>query len=336
MAGKRLLDAAKIFNAGRSVGKQHVALRQQQWEVYSKTSSLAKAVKTQTDRFTVTAGAAFELARRFNETGPSWPQEPSNRSEEQVPDAHGVTQGSEEKLARAGATRIGQESYRNVQSGAAAEPNAQNESSAVQFRDDGTLSSLRRRELQRQAEAQIPAGSANAQQSSERTIGQDTFSERTDAISPELSSLPRAKIPKYPEDAQESDSHVPDSGINPEVFYTTGKNAEAIEEELPASASPDGAFSSPRVSRMGGKMGPNARNPYAGRQKLQPKPLPEMLAVEERRKHDKEKNMNFSPAATTASVDSIADEGDAETQKLAELIANEAEVRDISNSCSVV
>ena len=75
MAGKRLLDSAKLFNAGRSIAKQHIALRQQQWDVFSKTSGLAKAAKNQTDRVTVTAVAAFELAKKFNTTGPSWQQQ---------------------------------------------------------------------------------------------------------------------------------------------------------------------------------------------------------------------------------------------------------------------
>lgn len=67
MAGKRLLDAAKLLNAAAAVGKQHAALRRQQWELYGQTSSLARAVKEQTDRVTVTAGAAWELARRLSE-----------------------------------------------------------------------------------------------------------------------------------------------------------------------------------------------------------------------------------------------------------------------------
>lgn len=68
MAGKRLLDAAKLFGAARSIAKQHANIRAEQWEIYSQTSSLAKAVKSQTDRFTVTAGAAYAIAKRLSET----------------------------------------------------------------------------------------------------------------------------------------------------------------------------------------------------------------------------------------------------------------------------
>ncbi|GAB7347858.1 hypothetical protein MBLNU459_g5388t1 [Dothideomycetes sp. NU459] len=72
MAGRRLLDAAKLFNASRSVAKHHFVLRSQQWDVFTQTSTLAKAVKNQTDRVTVTAQAAYALAKRFNEQGPSY------------------------------------------------------------------------------------------------------------------------------------------------------------------------------------------------------------------------------------------------------------------------
>lgn len=72
MAGRRLLDAARLFNASRSVAKHHFAIRSQQWDVFTQTSTLARAVKNQTDRVTVTARAAYALAKRFNEQGPSY------------------------------------------------------------------------------------------------------------------------------------------------------------------------------------------------------------------------------------------------------------------------
>jgi len=65
MAGKRLLDAASLFNASRAVASKHLALRSQQLDVYKRTSSLAKAVKNQTDRVTLTIRAAAALAERF-------------------------------------------------------------------------------------------------------------------------------------------------------------------------------------------------------------------------------------------------------------------------------
>ena len=66
MTGRRLLDAAAILKVSQGVAAKHVALRQHQLGVYSKTSSLAEAVKSQTGRITLTVKAASILAERFN------------------------------------------------------------------------------------------------------------------------------------------------------------------------------------------------------------------------------------------------------------------------------
>ena len=71
MAGKRLLDATQLFNATRNIAKQHVRIRTEQLDVWSKTSTVGKAAKNQTDRVTLTAQAATALARRLNEEAPS-------------------------------------------------------------------------------------------------------------------------------------------------------------------------------------------------------------------------------------------------------------------------
>ncbi|KAG4430294.1 hypothetical protein IFR05_014223 [Cadophora sp. M221] len=72
MAGKRLLDFAALFNASRGVAQKHVALRSKQLEVYNRTSTLARAVRSQTDRVTETVKAASFLASRLNEDAPAW------------------------------------------------------------------------------------------------------------------------------------------------------------------------------------------------------------------------------------------------------------------------
>lgn len=75
MAGKRLLDVAALLNASRGVAQNHVALRSRHLEIWGQTSSLAKAVKSQTDRVTETAKAASLLASRLNESKPPWTAE---------------------------------------------------------------------------------------------------------------------------------------------------------------------------------------------------------------------------------------------------------------------
>ncbi|KAL6708120.1 hypothetical protein ACN47E_003304 [Coniothyrium glycines] len=87
MAGRRFVDAAKLFNASRSVAQKHVALRSSQWEAYNKTSSLAKAIKNQTDRITLTAAAAIALSQRFSEEAPSYARAAAQRATEAAPQA---------------------------------------------------------------------------------------------------------------------------------------------------------------------------------------------------------------------------------------------------------
>lgn len=72
MSGKRLLDAAALFKATSSVASKHATLRTHQFEAYQKTSSLARAVKSQTDRVTLTAKAASALAGRLQGTADSY------------------------------------------------------------------------------------------------------------------------------------------------------------------------------------------------------------------------------------------------------------------------
>lgn len=72
MSGKRILDAAAIFKASRTVAARFLVHRRRQWDDYSKTSSLAKAVRNQTDRITLTVRAASALADRFDGPGPAY------------------------------------------------------------------------------------------------------------------------------------------------------------------------------------------------------------------------------------------------------------------------
>ncbi|KAF5875804.1 putative molecular chaperone protein [Botrytis fragariae] len=75
MAGKRILDLAALFNASRGVAQKHIALKTKQIDVYNRTSTLARAVRNQTDRVTETAKAASFLAARLNDNVPEWTKE---------------------------------------------------------------------------------------------------------------------------------------------------------------------------------------------------------------------------------------------------------------------
>lgn len=309
MAGKRLLDAAKLFNVGRSIAQQHVVLRQQQWDVYSKTSSLAKAVKSQTDRVTVTAGAAYELAKRFGDTAPAW-QEPRQdaRSEEEMRAERRREKGLADSTIGQD-ERPGQNAIRTSTTGqVAATPD--------------TRASLDKRKSQRQSEDQIPAASAATQLSQERNIDEDSFAKRSEHVSSELSSLPRTKLPKHSDGGQEGLDTVGKAGINQDVFYTPGGHEQVVQEDdLPDGLHTQGAFSSPRVSSMLGRSRSDG-SPYQKREKRTAKPLPEMLAAEEKRRKEREAQ-EHKEAQETAAMNTHAD--DPETQDLAASIAQDAE-----------
>ncbi|PMD43391.1 kinase-like protein [Hyaloscypha variabilis F] len=104
MAGKRLLDVAALFNASRGVVQKHVALRARQVDVYNRTSTIAKALKNQTDRVTETAKAASFLASRLNESGPAWtseaaetPAESQSRQDGPIPSKESTEGGQASK-----------------------------------------------------------------------------------------------------------------------------------------------------------------------------------------------------------------------------------------------
>lgn len=78
MSGKRLLDAAALFKAVRSVASKHAALRSHQFDAYQKTSSLAKAVRGQSDRVTLTVKAASALAGRLQQSSDNYSTQPSS------------------------------------------------------------------------------------------------------------------------------------------------------------------------------------------------------------------------------------------------------------------
>ena len=76
MSGRRLLDAIQLLNVSKTVAIKHFAIRKHQLDVYTRTSSLTKGLKEQTDGLILTAKAAAALARRFDDSPP--PRNPSS------------------------------------------------------------------------------------------------------------------------------------------------------------------------------------------------------------------------------------------------------------------
>lgn len=71
MSGRRLLDAIQVLNVTKSVAAKHLAVRQRQLDVFTRTSSLTKGIQSRTEGLILSAQAAAALARRFNEPSPS-------------------------------------------------------------------------------------------------------------------------------------------------------------------------------------------------------------------------------------------------------------------------
>ncbi|KAH8431307.1 protein kinase COQ8 [Aspergillus melleus] len=209
MSGKRLLDAIQLLNVAKSVAGKHLAVRQRQLDVFARTSSLTKGIKAQADGLIITAQAAAALAKRFNEP------DPSDFSPKSQP---------------ADAPRPPYEP-----SNAAA-----------------SLSPEEARRSQRQSEAQIPskaAGHSVADGTSKVDISaqQETFYKPSQASTPELSGLPRVKVPKNASDTQQNVQ----SQINADVFHSSAgpEKSTAEKDEIPEEMMSE-IFHSPRVARM--------------------------------------------------------------------------------------
>lgn len=183
MSGRRLLDAIQLFNASASVAAKHLAVRQRQLDVFARTSSLTKGIHRQTEGLILSAKAAAALARRFDEPSPVeyTPPKPSE-------------------------TAAPTQSTANTKSEDARSP---------------SLSPEGAREAQRQAEVQIPSVGATYS-GGEVPAGlnvsqqQEVFYEPSKGKAPELSGLPRVKVPK--ESSKEQIGL--DQDINADVFHS--------------------------------------------------------------------------------------------------------------------
>lgn len=286
MAGRRLVDLAKLLSASKGVASKHIALRQQQLDVYTKTSSLAKAVKSQTDRVTLTAQAAIALATRLNEERPkyTWESQSSgtgyeaskkDTTEPAVKDELDVCQKKAESAPFPDGTI--------PPAGSKVEP-------TLTTHPHHELSPDEARKLEYQYEKHIPVAENIPQfapknpkvQSLEEGHDRDVFYLRSNEAQPEPSSLPRVKIPKHTETVQESDEHVDDKRINQDVFYSrphpnegAAKDAQGVPQKVAVpeqEAIPEGintnVFHSKRVAAMLSGNPYKRENPYKKKPEL--------------------------------------------------------------------
>lgn len=309
MSSKRILDAIAIFRASRGVASKHVGLRKKQLDKYNRTSTLAHAIKHQTDRVTLTFKAASALAKRFSDVSPEHSAQPTSTDRTSAPS----TIPEEEKApahpgdARQKTSLEQDHFYERSEANSAAE-SAPSGNITVGQREaatsplpDGTLPLAgtptdarnnspnlaekeaadpphpdQARRLQWQAEGQIPSRAAEPPPASSSSPDvkhdgglsvsqeQDVYHTPPTSSGPVLSALPRVKLPKKSWTSQESDEHVPDEGINQDVYYLpasqgssqigSGKHNSKEEYSLPDKAYAD-LFQSSKVANMlrGGK-----------------------------------------------------------------------------------
>ena len=242
MAGRRLLDLAHLINACRPVLQRHILLRRQEYELYTRTSSLVKAIRRQTHPLASNAKAAAHFSQRPRDTA-------VDGIERRPGSSDGASPQSEHR---------GSDEY------------------AVPL-DRGTksteLSSEDRRRLQRGNESRIPAQAAEAPSNEPVLQGstdvsqarnKDVFYGAPTRAGTVLSELPRAKIPKHTEASQGQQS---DGGqIDSDTFYSAKGSREAgpvpkaeaapAQEQIPEDINTD-VFHSPRIAELlgGGTQG---------------------------------------------------------------------------------
>ena len=242
MSGKRLLDAAAVLKAARSVASWRIVLQKNRLDTYNKTSSLSHAIKSQTDRITLTAQAAIRLSQRLKATTYPIPSEDAIRTPTHTSNRASTEQeevqarSREESNTKTGATNTFDGISRTQQEGifpstlldqartsrgALNDIVDHNKSSIIPLADVAKL-------WQRQSEKQIPSQTAeqppisfNKSESENKELDvdqdQDVFCTLSHASGQVPSSLSRAKYLKNTIDTQESDVHVTGESMNPDV-----------------------------------------------------------------------------------------------------------------------
>ncbi|KAJ5376389.1 hypothetical protein N7509_013275 [Penicillium cosmopolitanum] len=240
MSGRRLLDTVQFLNVSKTIALKHLGIRQRQLDVYTRTSSLTKGIKAQTDGLILTAQAAAALARRFDDSPPTpsapSPSSPSTASPEasanSSPNPHSSTATSTSNSTPENADAA----TRTLNSQPEAEAQFQIPASAAQY--TGT-----------ETQTQTPSGLNVSQQ-------QDVFYEpsRQTSSNSDLSGLPRVKLPKASGTVQVQASV--GEGLNADLFHSAERpeksasaEVESHQNEIP-DGMVEGLFHSPRVSRM--------------------------------------------------------------------------------------
>ncbi|KAL2855463.1 ABC1 family-domain-containing protein [Aspergillus pseudoustus] len=246
MSGKRLLDAIQFLNVTKSVATKHLAVRQRQLDVFTRTSSLTKGIKNQTDGLLLTAKAAAELAKRFNDS-PTTPgfSEPGPRPTQAPPDriSSSVTRASKDVgTGKLGATPQQEEFYR-ASGEPTAEPAGRPQVTIPQATSDTQVG------LDKDINADVyqsPVAAPPAADGDTSGIGVSPRREGSYQCSQEPAATPagtpRVKVPRGTRDTQVG----MDKDINADVYQSP---MDTRKQDLSEDMMKD-IFHSPRVARV--------------------------------------------------------------------------------------
>ena len=201
MSGKRLLDAAALFNASQGVVIKHVAARRHQWNAYSRTSTLARALRDQRDRVNVTVRALSALAKRFNGPAAKYSTE-VRRQERRGQDVSVPSQVTADQAAGSQRGKQGIEQdhfYQKSTENSAAEPAHAGNLDVMQERTqrkilpDGSVPPLGANNEQAQSDGHVSSGVPRRGASKDIQFGglkQSTSDYKSQKASPEQSGTP--------------------------------------------------------------------------------------------------------------------------------------------------
>ena len=284
MSGKRILDAVALLNVSHNIVVKHFEIRLGQAQVYTQSSSIARAVRKQGLPILATAVSRFASS-----------QSPSRPPKEGIEQDHFYTPSADNSAAESTSTgdlsveqakanreslpdgtippqgsSIGEETgdgitFNKTPAGETPQHPVESEhGQSLHFKSStkpnlpgstpfSSLTPDQARQAQRQSEDQIPARSAEPPSADETgpEFGveqeQDIFYQPPHNAKPVLSALPRVRVPKIENDVQEGDSHI-EPGLNADVYYHGSKRA--VDADEPTEEQLSQIFHNPRNARM--------------------------------------------------------------------------------------
>lgn len=320
MAGRRLLDAALVLSAARTIARQHFRIRGEQIDTWSKTSTVAKAIKSQTDRVTLTAAAARALATRLNEEAPQQFNYAKNTAEDAGVLRRDAADQTGDEARREGIQQ--DHHYKRSESNATHQPVPTQESEVTQkaaggmTQPDGTiLPKGSATDSQTGREEQLESDAERGQAPAKEPLAQEQSRKSNEAVEPEASN--QSTLDGIRSSSVKMSQTIPEHDATP------------AQESLPDGINTD-VFHSPKIADM--LSGRAKKNPY---EELRLRRSAEAPVEKSTKKHEMDQetfstrqpqpSTSETATATAASSEATSARAEADVSDLAADIAKEAE-----------